>query len=100
VYNSSKVIFMEINKLTENQKKLRRRILDISHNAKASHIGSCLSVIDLVDGVYGVKRKDDRFILSNGHAAVALYVVLEKLGIIKVANLEDFHVHPDRNLEH
>ncbi len=90
---------MDTKKLTPNQKKLRQRILEISYEAKTSHIGSCLSVIDLIDGIYSVKAKNDRFILSSGHAAVSLYVVLEKNGIIKVANLEKFHIHPDRSLK-
>lgn len=90
---------MDINKLTKNQKNLRQRILDISFEANGSHIGSCLSTIDLIDGIYEIKKAEDKFVLSNGHAGVALYVVLEEKGIIQVANLENFHVHPDRNLE-
>lgn len=90
---------MNLKDLTKNQKKLRERILDISYEASSSHIGSCVSSVDIIDSIYGIKTKDDRFILSNGHAGVALYVVLEKNGIIKNANLKDFNVHPDRNLD-
>lgn len=87
---------MNFKNLTKEQRELRRRILDVSYEANASHIGSCLSTIDLISGIYQIKKATDRFILSNGHAGVALYVVLEKKGIIK-ASLKDFHVHPDRN---
>ena len=88
---------MNIKNLKPNQKYLRRRILEISHQAHTSHIGSCMSAIDLIEAVYDVKEKDERFILSNGHAGVALYVVLEKKGLFNKPSLEKFHVHPDRN---
>ena len=82
--------------LTKNQKSLRRRLLTIINDVHTSHIGSCLSVIDIIDAVFSVKNKKDRFILSNGHAAAAYYVILEKYGYIKNANLKNLCVHPDR----
>jgi transketolase len=85
--------------LTAEQKSTRQRILEISFQKKWSHLGSCLSSIDLIDGIYKVKNRDEKFILSNGHAGVALYVVLEKNGFIKNSDIETFHVHPDRNPE-
>lgn len=88
---------MKINKLTVNQKYLRKRILDVSHESHTSHIGSCVSAIDLIDAIYEVKKDDERFILSNGHAGVALYVVLEKNGKLDKPSLNQFHVHPDRD---
>jgi transketolase len=57
---------------------LRKRILEISHKYKLSHIGSCLTSVDIIDHIYKVKKKKEPFILSNGHAGLALYVVLEK----------------------
>lgn len=83
-------------KLTKNQKSLRRRLLTIINEVHTSHIGSCLSVIDIIDAVFSVKNKKDRFVLSNGHAAAAYYVILEKYGYIKNANLKNLCVHPDR----
>lgn len=88
---------MILSKLTPEQKRLRLRILEITHSARAAHIGSCLSVVDIIDTIYQVKQDRDRFILSNGHAGVALYVILEKKGFLKNPNLNDLHVHPDRN---
>lgn len=84
-------------KLTINQKQLRKRLLTIINDVHTSHIGSCLSILDIVDAVYQIKDKHEKFILSNGHAAASLYVVLEKYKYIKTANLIDYGVHPDRN---
>jgi len=84
-------------KLTKNQKSLRSRLLTIINETHTSHIGSCLSIIDIVDAVYKIKKKNEKFILSNGHGAAALYVVLEKYKYLNNANLIDFNVHPDRN---
>jgi transketolase len=86
-----------IQSLTDEQKHTRRRILEISYRKNLSHLGSCLSSIDLIDGIYKVKDKDEKFILSNGHAGIALYVVLEKYGFIKNSNIKTFNIHPDRN---
>lgn len=90
---------MNIRKLSIDQKKLRCRILEISYKAGVSHIGSCISVIDVIHVIYQIKKAEDRFVLSNGHAGVALYTVLEKNGILKNANLDNLHIHPDRNAE-
>ena len=57
---------------------LKKRILDIAYKNKLSHIGSYLSSVDIIDEIYANKHTDDIFILSSGHAALALYVVLEK----------------------
>lgn len=84
-------------KLTEEQKHLRRRIVEISHEKRLSHLGSCLSVIDILSAVYKVKRDNERFVLSNGHAGVALYVILEKQGILKTRDIKNLSIHPDRN---
>jgi transketolase len=83
--------------LTAEQKKTRQRILEISHKENISHLGSCLSSVDLIDSVYKIKAKDEKFILSNGHAGVALYVILEKNGFLADSDIEKLHVHPDRN---
>lgn len=87
-----------IAKLNKDQRKIRRRILEISHKRHFSHLGSCLSAIDLIDAVYKIKKTNEKFILSNGHAGVALYAVLEKYGYLKNPKLlEKIYVHPDRN---
>jgi transketolase len=58
--------------------KLKRRCLEIAYKNKLSHLGSYFSSLDIIDKIYGKMKEDDIFILSSGHAALALYVVLEK----------------------
>lgn len=86
--------------LSERQKKIRKRIIEICHKRKFTHIGSCLSAVDIIDEIYKVKKTNEKFVLSNGHAAVALYAVLEANGIITPKIAECLNVHPDRNSEH
>lgn len=79
---------------------LERRVLDLSYKLGLSHIGSCLSVVNTIDKIYSVKGKDEPFILSNGHAALALYVVLEKYNKQDAEKLFHKHgVHPNRDVE-
>lgn len=58
--------------------KLEKRIIDISYKNKLSHLGSCLGSVNLIDKTYEEMKKDDIFVLGNSHAALALYVNLEK----------------------
>jgi transketolase len=70
------------------------------HRARASHIASALSIVDILAVLYGrVMNIDqvlinlnerDRFILSKGHACVALYSTLAELGIIHKSELETY----------
>ena len=58
-------------------KNIRTNILNLTYKAKSSHIGSCLSIVEILAVLYGKILKDkDRFILSKGHAALALYCTL------------------------
>jgi len=61
--------------VTEN---LKRRILEIAYKNKLSHLGSYFSCIDIIDTIYSEMQQEDIFILSCGHAALALYVCNEK----------------------
>ncbi|KKQ51504.1 MAG: Transketolase domain-containing protein [Candidatus Woesebacteria bacterium GW2011_GWA1_39_21b] len=90
---------MKINSLTKEQKETRKRILEMSFKRGLSHIGSCLSCVDLIHAIYKVKEKDEKFVLSNGHAGFAYYAILEKFGYLKKNKAEKLHVHPDRNLK-
>ena len=80
-------------------KPLKRRILDLSYQNKLSHIGSCLTAVDIIDDIYQemIQRNnpDDRFVLSSGHAGLALYVVLEKyFGFSAQEMLDAQGIHP------
>lgn len=80
--------------------KLERRIIDISYKLGLSHIGSCLSAVRLIDQIYLVKKPSDIFVLSSGHAALALYVVLEKFEGKNAEELYAKHgTHPNRDLD-
>ena len=79
-------------------KKLYRRLLDICYENKLHHLGSYFSCIHIINDIYRNKNEDDIFILSNGHAVVALYVVLEKYhGLDAQELLEKYGEHPKRS---
>ena len=88
---------MNIENLSPEQKALRLRIIDISFQRSLSHIGSCLSAVDMINAVYKVKKRDEKFILSSGHAGIALYAVLEKNKILNPSITNKLNIHPDRN---
>lgn len=59
---------------------LRRDLLAAAYKAQSGHIPSSLSCLDILDVIYrDVLEPGDRFILSKGHAALALYAVLGML---------------------
>src|SRR3989338_6883161 len=61
------------------RKSLRRKIVQVDFNTQSSysHIGSCLSCIDILIEIYFHQmKKNDQFILSKGHASLDLYVIL------------------------
>ena len=74
------------------QRALRKKILSISFNVKSGHIGCSLSCIDILIAIliYSKQNNED-FILSKGHAASALYVCLNYLGVISDKTLESFY---------
>ena len=55
--------------------ELRKRLLKLLYDHNEEHVGSCFTCLDMIDEIYAKKDPDDVFILSNGHAAYALYVV-------------------------
>lgn len=71
-------------------RRMRVQALQMVHRAKASHIGSALSICDIVAVLYAqtlrLNPRDpaapgrDRFILSKGHACVAVYAALAETG--------------------
>lgn len=89
---------------------LRRQVIEVSLKAGVGHIGSALSICDIVavllrDQLQGIGTGDplrDRFILSKGHASLALYCALERLGLLSRELLDTFctdgstlGVHPE-----
>lgn len=93
--------------------RIREIVLRESKRANVGHIGSSLSIADLLAALYcGVIRADqprqqdrDRFILSKGHAALALYAALHLRGWLSADLLVTFcedgsllGVHPEAAL--
>ena len=78
---------------------IARRILEITYQERMSHLSSCLSAAPIIDEIFAVKQADEVFILSNGHAGLALYCKLEELyGIDPVTLLHKHGIHPNRDL--
>jgi transketolase len=61
---------------------VRKQVLEISYLAKSSHIGSSLSIVDILIVLYKNILKKNIFILSKGHACLAYYCVLQKFNYI------------------
>lgn len=79
---------------------LRKEIVRMVYQGKDGHMPSALSIIDILEVLYGHYLKfdpenpqwsdRDYFILSKGHGCVGLYVVLEKYGFITRRDLDMF----------
>ncbi|MEG2295738.1 MAG: transketolase, partial [Oscillospiraceae bacterium] len=92
--------------------KVRKGIIEAVYNAKSGHPGGSLSVCDMLTYIYfkemnvdvnDLKNPDrDRFVLSKGHCAPALYSVLANKGFFDVEELKSLRKigailqgHPD-----
>ncbi len=73
--------------------ELHKKLVTLLYETKSGHIGSSLSCLDIMAEVmiYHME-KADKFILSKGHAAPALYVVLNYLKKITNKELYTFHM--------
>jgi transketolase len=86
--------------LDRTARELRFRLVQMSHRAGTPHLGSALSCVDILVALYWtVLRVDaarpddpdrDRFILSKGHAATALYATLARRGFFPETWLDEF----------
>ncbi|MDD1775784.1 MAG: transketolase [Candidatus Methanomethylicus sp.] len=103
----------EIQLLKERIKSIRRSVLDMTANTEGGiHVGSSLSCVDMIATLYFMKMRHsphrpdwserDRFILSKGHAAPALYAVLAEAGYFPREELQTLRAmnsrlqgHPD-----
>lgn len=81
-------------------RRIRAHALRMVHAAKASHIGGCLSMADILAVLYTrILRVDpadpkfagrDRFVLSKGHATAILYAALAECGFFSLGELETY----------
>lgn len=91
---------VKIADLEARARQIRGRIIEVSHQAKTQHLGGSLSCVDILVAAYwtflnvdphnplDVNR--DRFILSKGHAAPALFVTLMERGFISKDMLDSY----------
>jgi len=87
--------------LTTVARQIRKRLVQMSHDSRAPHLASALSCVDMLVAMYwGALQIDparprdpdrDRFLLSKGHAAAALYAVLAQRGFLPVEELKTFN---------
>ena len=85
---------------------IRRHGIEMAHISRSSHIGSVMSVADIVAVLYAdVMRLDpadpkwgqrDRFILSKGHAGAAVYAALAESGFFSVEALKTHYADGSR----
>ncbi len=86
-----------VKELEARVKRLRKKIIKMIYTAQSGHPGGSLSCIDILICLYFHQMKikpenplwenRDRFILSKGHAAPALYAALAELGYFPKENL-------------
>lgn len=89
---------MDYNKIS---KEIRKKILKMFYQSQASHVSSSLSCVDILTTLYfkilNINPNDplwvdrDRFILSKGHAAAALYAVLSQRGFFPENILDSYY---------
>ncbi len=91
---------VSVPQLQQISKDVRTRILQILGEAKSGHPGGSLSATDIIVALYFSKMRHDpknpkwedrdRFLLSKGHAASALFAVLSKCGYIPDSELKTY----------
>ena len=83
-------------------KRVRLKILEIIYETKSSHIASCFSIVDILSVLYKerVKKLNDIFILSKGHACLALYVVLSEFKFINKKMLNSYGKNNTKLMSH
>ncbi len=90
----------KLNELEERARIIRIDIIDMIYTAKSGHPGGSLSAADIITALYFYKLRidpqnpewpdRDRFVLSKGHAAPALYAALARRGFFPLSDLKRF----------
>ena len=82
----------KLNNMHRQVRDAKLRMLRMHFESGCGHIGGNLSCLDILMTLFHtVLRDDDRFVLSKGHAAGALYTTLWSLGILPDDDLKTFH---------
>ncbi len=105
---------MDFQALTQQCAVIRRDIISMLEKAGSGHPGGSLSAVEMLVALYHVKMnvdpsrpqmpERDRFVLSKGHAAPALYATLASRGFFPREELDHLRKlgamlqgHPDKN---
>lgn len=102
---------LDLPSLKQMAGRIRGDVIEMSFRAKTPHLGSCLSVIDILVAAYfgGALRltpeepqapNRDRVILSKGHAATALYAILARRGYFPIERLQQYAAEGSTMQEH
>ena len=79
---------------------LEKRIVEVTYQERLSHLSSTLSAAPILEEIYRARQDNEVVVLSNGHAGLALYCVLEKLyGVDPVEMLHKHGIHPGKDLD-
>ncbi len=81
---------------------IKKSIVHMTHYSRSSHVGSCLSICDIlyvlyykilnIDPLEPTRSDRDKFILSKGHGSAALYATLAARGFFPKSHLDRFYV--------
>lgn len=87
---------IDIDKLEKHSKNIRKMIIKTAKLSPTAHYGGCLSCADIMAYIFSVlsiknEIERDRFILSKGHCALALYAALKEFDYITQDELETFN---------
>lgn len=101
---------LQINSSIQLAKEVRKTSLRMVVSSKASHIGSALSIVDILAVLYfNILRIDknnlhnmerDIFILSKGHACVSVYAVLGLLDFFPITYLDSYGKNDSNFMNH
>jgi transketolase len=93
----SRIVSNGTKDLEKAAKEIRGTIIRLAHASGSPHVGSCLSCADILAALYFGKlrlepwQRRDIFIMSKGHAAMALYSALYARGIIDKKLLSGYY---------
>ena len=100
--------------MEDSIKKQRSLIVEVSYHARQGHLSSSMSIVEMLNILFKKimhfdpknpdSKDNDKFVLSKGHASLALYAILYDMGCISKEELFSFSKfdsilgeHPDRN---
>ena len=99
-----------LQELSDFARTLRAQSVRMIHRSRASHLGSCLSMADILAALYGevlqVRPSEpewamrDRFLLSKGHGAAILYAALAERGFFPTEELATYCLSNSRLTGH